>query len=192
MSGKLATLAAAALAAAALAAPAVAQTTTAIAGGSALVRGGAPLPDFKSSFPLEIGDPDPVAAAKNDLEISLTTPNHSVLHFLFSPRTLSGETPGIGATPGTNYAGLAWNIFDSDRLFGSIALSGAVNHAAGEDPTRRLYGPLIGLHSTFELGYAFDPRQILSFDVDQANPAPYLGDRSAFGESLRVQYGYHF
>ncbi|HVA12009.1 MAG TPA: hypothetical protein VNF99_02050 [Stellaceae bacterium] len=183
---------AALLAMAAPAAPARADGTTTLAGKSALVRGGAPLPQFNTSFPIEIGNPDPVSAARSDLEISLTTPDHNVLRFLFSPRSLAGETPGVGTTLGTNYAGVAWNLFDHDRMFGSVALSGAVNHALDNDPTSRLYGPLISLHSTFELGYAFDPRQSLSFDVDHANPAPYFGDRTTPAENLRLQYGYHF
>lgn len=181
----------AALLGGALAAPALADNTTPAAN-SALVRGGAPLPQFNTSFPIEIGNPDPVGAAKSDLEISLTTPNHDVLRFLFSPRSLAGETPSIGATGGSNYAGLAWNIYDNNRVFSSIALSGAVNHQSSGDPTSRLYGPLISLHSTFELGYAFDPSQSLSFDLDHANPAPYFGDRNVPGENLRLQYGYHF
>ena len=161
----------------------------------ALVRGGAPLPRFTTSLPLEIGNPDPVGAAKGDLEISLTQPDHSVLRFLFSPRSVSGQSNGVGATAGSSFAGLAWNIFDNDRLFGTFALSGMVSHPLNDDPTRRLYGPLISLHSTFELGYAFDPRQSLSLDVEHANPAPLMGDRFSFGsygENLRIQYGYHF
>jgi hypothetical protein len=161
---------------------------------SALVRGGAPLPQFNTSFPIQIGNPDPVGAPKSDLEISLTSPDHSVLRFLFSPRSLAGVTPSVGTTPGAQYSGLAWNIFDNDRLFGSVALTGAVTRPLGNDPTTRLYGPLISLHSTFELGYAFDPRSSLSFDIDHANPAPLLGDRTGNvpGDNLRLQYGFHF
>jgi len=159
---------------------------------SALVRGGAPLPQFNTSFPIQIGNPDPVGAPKSDLEISLTSPDHSVLRFLFSPRSLSGVTPSVGRTPGTQYTGLAWNIFDNERLFGSIALTGAVTRPLKNDPTSRLYGPLISLHSTFELGYSFDPRSRLSFDIDHANAAPVLGDRNVPGENLRLQYGFHF
>ena len=185
------------LAAASLAAPALADGTklaggTKLIGNSALVRGGAPLPQFNTGFPIEIGNPDPVGAAKSDLEISLTAPDHSVLHFLFSPRSLVGTTPSFGMTPGASYSGVAWNLFDNDKLFGSVALSSAVKPAQADDPTSRIYGPLISLHSTFELGYAFDPRQSLSFDVDHANPAPYFGDRAAAGENLRLQYGVHF
>ncbi|HEY3918698.1 MAG TPA: hypothetical protein VGL83_12945, partial [Stellaceae bacterium] len=122
----------------------------------------------------------------------LTTPDHSVLRFLFSPRSLALETPSVGQTPGVDYAGVAWNLFDYKQLFGSVAFSSAVNRQGNSDPTSRLYGPLISLHSTFELGYSLAPRQSLSLDLDQATPAPYLGDRTATGENLRLQYGYHF
>jgi hypothetical protein len=166
--------------------------STMIGRSSALVRGGAPLPQFNTSFPIQIGNPDPVGAAKSDLEISLTSPDHGVLRFLFSPRSLAGVTPSVGTTGGTQYSGLAWNIFDNDKMFSSIALTGAVTRPLSTDPTNRLYGPLISLHSTFELGYAFDPRSSLSFDIDHANAAPLLGDRNVPGENLRLQYGYHF
>ena len=166
--------------------------STMIGKNSALVRGGAPLPQFNTSFPIQIGNPDPVGAPKSDLEISLTSPDHGVLRFLFSPRSLAGATPGVGRTPGTQFGGLAWNIFDNNRLFGSIALTGAVTRPFNNDPTNRLYGPLISLHSTFELGYSFDPRSSLSFDIDHAKPAPVFGDRNVPVENLRLQYGYHF
>ena len=70
--------------------------------------------------------------------------------------------------------------------------SGAVNPKAAADPTRRLYGPLLSLHSTIELGYDVGAQQNLSLALDHAQPAPLAGDRSAFGEYLRLQYGYHF
>jgi hypothetical protein len=177
---------------AALAAGQARADNTTIGRTSALVRGGAPLPQFNASFPIQIGSPDPVGAPKSDLEISLTSPDHSVLRFLFSPRSLAGVTPSFGSIAGTQYSGLAWNIFDNDRLFGSIALTGAVTRPSNNDPTNRLYGPLISLHSTFELGYSFDPRSSLSFDIDHANPAPIFGDRNVPAENLRLQYGYRF
>lgn len=181
-----------ALLAAALAPAAHADNATMIGGSSALVRGGAPLPQFNSSFPMQIGNPDPVGAAKRDLQISLTTPDHSVLNFLFSPRSLAFSTPSIGGAAGVDYTGLAWNLFDYDRLSGSVAFSSAINRQGNTDPTSRLYGPLLSLHSTFELGYSLAPRQSLSFDLDRATPAPYLGDRSVPAENLRLQYGYRF
>jgi hypothetical protein len=171
---------------------ALAADNTTIGKSAALVRGGAPLPQFNTSFPIQIGNPDPVGAPKSDLEISLTSADHSVLRFLFSPRSLAGATPSVGRTPGTQYSGLAWNIFDNGGVFGSIALTGAVTRPLAADPTSRLYGPLISLHSTFELGYSFDPQSSLSFDIDHANPAPVFGDRNVPNENLRLQYGYHF
>ena len=162
---------------------------------SGLVRGGAPLPSFQTNFPIQIG-PTPLTAArtpeKNDLEISLTSPDQSVLRFLFSPRTVTGQTAGFGSTAGAAYSGLAWNLFDADKLFGNVALSGAVNRAPVDDPSRRNAGPLLGLHSTFELGYSLGNQQSLSLDIDHMTPAPYFGDRAAVGEDLRVRYGFHF
>jgi hypothetical protein len=192
MKTRLAIALAGALLAAVAAGQAYAADNTTIGKSSALVRGGAPLPQFNTSFPIQIGNPDPVGAPKSDLEISLTTPDHSVLRFLFSPRSLAGATPSVGRTAGAQYGGLAWNIFDNDRLFGSIALTGAVTRPLNNDPTNRLYGPMISLHSTFELGYSFDPQSSLSFDIDHANPAPVFGDRNVPNENLRLQYGFHF
>jgi hypothetical protein len=192
MKRRLAIAVAGTLLAALAAGQALAADNTTIGKSSALVRGGAPLPQFNTSFPIQIGNVDPVGAPKSDLEISLTSPDHSVLRFLFSPRSLAGVTPSVGKTPGTQYSGLAWNIFDNDRLFGSIALTGAVTRPLNNDPTTKLYGPLLSVHSTFELGYAFDPRSSLSFDIDHATPAPVFGDRNVPGENLRLQYGLHF
>ncbi len=157
----------------------------------ALERGSAPVPQFGSAFAIDLGRPDVAAPTAADLEISLTGPDHSVLHFLFSPRTLSGDTVGLGSTVTGNYAGLAWSVFDNNRLFGNFALSGALNRQPMDDPTRR-YAPLLSLHSTFQLGYDVGAQQSLSLALDHAAPAPYDGDRSAFGESLQLQYGYHF
>lgn len=192
MSGATLRLAAAAalVASFALAAPAFADGF----GNTGLVRGGAPLPRFNSSFPIELGAPAPAAEAgsRENLEISLTSPDHGVLRFLFSPRTLSGETYGFGPTVTGNYVGLAWNIFDSHRLFGSIGFAGAVNRVMPEDPTRPYGSPLFSLHSTLEFGYELGAQQSLSLALDHATASPYLGDRSAPGDFLRLRYGYHF
>ena len=173
----------------ALAAPAFADGV----GNTGLVRGGAPLPRFTSSFPIELGTPaNTEPASRENLEISLTSPDHGVLRFLFSPRTLSGETYGFGPTVTGNYVGLAWNIFDSHRLFGSIGFAGAVNRVMPEDPTRPSGSPLFSLHSTLEFGYELGAQQSLSLALDHATASPYLGDRSAPGDFLRLRYGYHF
>lgn len=190
MSGAALRLAAAAalVAGVALAAPAFADGF----GNTGLVRGGAPLPRFNSSFPIELGAPATEPGSRENLEISLTSPDHGVLRFLFSPRTLSGETYGFGPTVTGNYVGLAWNIFDSHRLFGSIGFAGAVNRVMPEDPTRPYGSPLFSLHSTLEFGYELGAQQSLSLALDHATASPYLGDRSAPGDFLRLRYGYHF
>ncbi len=154
--------------------------------GAVLVRGGAALPHFDSSFPIEPGKGDTAPLLGENLEVSLTSPDRGVLRFLFSPRLLAGDTYGYGPTVTGNYVGLAWNIFDNNQLFGSVALTGAVNRQALEEPGQRLYGPLMSLHSTLELGYAFNAQQSLSLALDHAGPQPY------FGDFLRLRYGYHF
>ncbi|HEY3918447.1 MAG TPA: hypothetical protein VGL83_11675, partial [Stellaceae bacterium] len=68
-----------ALLAAALATTAAYADSSVMSSSSALVRGGAPLPQFNTSFPIQIGNPEPVGGAKHDLQISLPTPDHSVL-----------------------------------------------------------------------------------------------------------------
>ncbi len=153
--------------------------------GTSLVRGGAVLPHFDSSLSIETSA-DAAPPLNQHLEISLSSPDHSVLRFLFSPRMVSGETYGFGQTVTGNYAGLAWNVFDYDQLFGNVALSGAVNRQALDEPAQRLYGPLLSLHSTFELGYAFNAQQDLSLALDHSGPTTY------FGDYLRLRYGYHF
>ena len=172
------------MAATALAAPAKAADLSTGAS-SALVRGGAPLPSFNTSFPIDLDHASTPAESDQNLEISLTSPDHGVLRFLFSPRAISGET-GFGSTVTGNYAGLAWNIFDNSKFFGSIGLTGAVNREALDNPNWHLYGPLLSMHSTFELGYAFNAQQSLSLSLDHATPAPF------FGNDLRLRYGLHF
>jgi hypothetical protein len=154
--------------------------------GTSLVRGGAVLPHFDSSFPIETGNANAVPPLNQHLEISLSSPDHSVLSFLFSPRMISGDTYGFGQTVTGNYVGLAWNVFDYDQLFGNVALSGAVNREALDEPVQRLYGPLLSVHSTFEFGYAFNAQQNLSLALDHSGPTTY------FGDYLRLRYGYHF
>jgi hypothetical protein len=154
--------------------------------GTSLVRGGAALPHFDSSFPIETGRSSSAPLLDENLEVSLTSPDHGVLRFLFSPRMLAGDTYGYGPTVTGSYVGLAWNIFDDNQLFGSIALTGAVNRQALDTPAPRIAGPLMSMHSTLEFGYAFNAQQSLSLALDHSSPAPY------FGDYLRLRYGYHF
>ena len=178
-------LAATLVASVALAATARADGVAASGSSTSLVRGGAALPHFDSSFPIDTGRPSSPPLLDENLEVSLSSPDHGVLKFLFSPRMLSGDTYGYGPTVTGNYVGLAWNLFSNDQLFGSVSLTGAVNRDALDSPAPRLFGPLLSMHSTLELGYAFNSQQSLSLALDHASPTP-------FGDYFRLRYGYHF
>ena len=70
------------------------QTQSLAVPGSALVRGGAPLPEYHLNFlPGDSGGPLLQLPGMNDnLEIALSSPGTGVFHFLFSPlRRKSGE-----------------------------------------------------------------------------------------------------
>ncbi len=164
-----------------------------LVGSGTLVRGGASLPQFGGNFPMDFGSPELPPPPATTLQTVIAAPESGDwLHFLFTPQTLSGQSFGFRASSNGSYAGLGWNMFQASRLYGAITFSGAVNPQAAADPTRRLYGPLLSLHSTIELGYDVGAQQNLSLALDHAQPAPLAGDRNAFGEYLRLQYGYHF
>jgi hypothetical protein len=189
MSGRrrIVSVAVALTAAIALAGPALADgAAIGSAAGTSLVRGGAALPHFDSSFPIDTARSNSAPLLDENLEVSLSSPDHGVLRFLFSPRMVAGDTSGYGPTVTGNYVGLGWNIFDDNGLFGSVALTGSVNRQALDAPAPRLYGPLMSMHSTLELGFAFNAQQSLSLALDHASPTPY------FGDYLRLRYGYHF
>jgi len=183
---RLALVAAALVAAAATSASARADGLSSGGVGTSLVRGGAALPHFDTSFPIETNTPSSPPLIDHNLEISLSSPDHGVLRFLFSPRMLSGETYGYGPTVTGSYVGLAWNIFDTNRLFGSIALTGSVNRQTLDEPAPRFAPPALSMHSTLELGYAFNAQQSLSLALDHDSSQSY------FGDFLRLRYGYHF
>src|SRR5579864_6440879 len=92
----LASVALALAATIALAGPALADGVS--NGGTSLVRGGAALPHFDSSFPIDTGRPSSAPLLDENLEVSLTSPDHGVLRFLFSPRMVAGDTSGYGPT----------------------------------------------------------------------------------------------
>jgi len=183
---RLAVVAAALVAAGAASAPARADGASSGGVSTSLVRGGAALPHFDTSFPIDPSRPSSPPLVDQNLEVSLSSPDHGVLRFLFSPRMLSGETYGYGPTVTGNYVGLAWNIFDTNRLFGSIALTGSVNRQALDEPAPRFAAPALSMHSTLELGYAFNAQQSLSLALDHDSSSSY------FGDFLRLRYGYHF
>lgn len=199
MSGKahLAGGGALALAALVIAAPASAaeQVQPLAVNGGALVRGGAPLPEFHLNFMLD--DPGHQARAPldgaDDLEIALTSPNTGVFHFLFSPRPQLGF--GYDRLTGGNrgYAGLTWSLFDSNSLFGSVGLAGSFDpgSSAPNDAPRRLVGPPLMLHGAIELGYRLGEQHSLSLRLDEGR-APELRLNSETTDNLRLRYGLKF
>jgi hypothetical protein len=183
----------------ALASPAIAggPTKTGGPGESTLVRGDAPLPEFHLDFPsLSGGVADSLAnPSDQDLEISLTAPGKGPLHFLFSPRSQFGLSLNNATGTSRSYAGLTWNIFDSDGIFGNIGLAGSVTHPGADDPATHLMEPSLTMHGMLELGYRFGGQHSLSLSLDHARPLdPFsaVTDRGDLGDNLRLRYGYRF
>ncbi|MGO8914901.1 MAG: hypothetical protein ACLQJR_03220 [Stellaceae bacterium] len=193
----LACCGASALLALAAAGPAVAGDQTQPLGvdGSGLVRGGAPLPDFRLNFLPN----DPVsqglnpAGGSNNLEIALTSPGTGVFHFLFSPRPQLGF--GLDRMTGVNrgYAGLSWSLFDNDRLFGSVGLGGTYDPGSNTpfDQLRRPLGPPLMMRGALEFGYQFGDQHSLSLRLDEGRPADLRlnGENS---DNLQLRYGVKF
>lgn len=191
-----ATLCALALALALATGPAFAggETQKLSLGGSGIVRGASPLPEFHLGFLLD----DPARQATvppgstTDLEIALTAPDNSVFRFLFSPRPEFGLS--LDKTTGANrgYAGLTWNLFDSDTLFGNIGLAGTYDPGSGApyDPLRRI-GPPLMLHGAIELGYHLGGPHSLSLSLDQGR-APEFRLNAETTDNLRLRYGLKF
>lgn len=169
-------------------------TTIDATNGGVLVRGGAPLPQFNIDF-LNTGLGSALALPGGnggDLTISLKSPGSSVLDMLFSPRPQLGISvdPSTGASRG--YAGIAWNVFAFSGISGSLGFAGSVTQPGPEDPTRRLLGPPLALHSTFSLGYSFGGNDSLSLSLDHATMPDFLSDHSVDFDNIRLQYGVHF
>lgn len=169
------------------------QTQPLPGSGGTLVPGSAPLPEFRLDFILDD------AARRNlvptgsggNLEIALTSPDNGVFRFLFSPRPQFGFN--LDRTTGNRgYAGLTWNLFDSNRLFGNFGLAGSyADPGAPNDPLHRPLGPPIMLHGALELGYHFGAQQSLSLSVDQGRaPDARLGAETS--DNLRLRYGLRF
>jgi len=183
-----------ALAASAAAGPALAggQTTQFNVDGSALVRGGAPIPQFHLNFLLN--DPGRLQApgSSDNLEISFSSPDNSVFRFLFSPRPQFGLSTDR-VTGNRGYAGLTWTLFDSGSLFGNIGLAGSYDSGSSvpNDPLRRPIGSPLMLHGALELGYHLGSQYSLSLSVDQGR-APELRLGGETTDNLRLRYGMKF
>jgi len=169
--------------------PASASSTN----GVALVRGGAPLPDFQIDFLSDFGNSALALPGANtgNLDIAVTSPDHSVLHFLFSPRPQFGFSVDRDTGTGRGYAGLNWNVFEFSGITGSLSFAGSLTRPSVDDPTRRLLGPPLALHSTVELGYQISDEHSLSLSLDHATTPDFLNDHGDIN-NIRLRYGLHF
>jgi hypothetical protein len=163
----------------------------AVADGSGiLVPGSAPLPEFRLDFPNllldPIGPPPP-----NDLQISLDSPDRGVISFLFSPRSRYGFQQDQSTGTSRSYAGLSWNLFDSNGFFGNLGITGSVTQPGPEEMYRRYLGPSVGLHQEFELGYQFGDRHSLTLSLDHETTPDPFAERSEL-DNLRLRYGLKF
>jgi hypothetical protein len=121
-----------------------------------------------------------------DLEISLTSPNNSVFRFMFSPRPQFGI--GFDPISGTNraYAGLTWNLFSADSLYGHFGLAGSFDPAIGGVDLRRGDEAPLMFHGALEFGYRLDQQNNLLFAIDQSvapgahGPGPESADNFMF------------
>jgi hypothetical protein len=194
----LCTVLAAALATVLGGAPALAggQTQQLTILGAPLVPGAPTAPSFHLDFLLADPARQPLrlpGSGSDNLEIELTSPNSDVFHFLFSPRPQFGF--GADKTTGSNrgYAGLTWNLFDSDSVFGNLGLAGTYAPAPTSpyDPQRRLFGPPLMLHGALEFGYHLGEQHSLSLRLDEGR-APELRLNGETSDNLRLRYGLKF
>jgi len=129
-----------------------------------------------------------------NLEISLTAPNNSVLRFIFSPR----PQLGIGYDPasGTNraYAGLTWNLFSADSFYGGLGIAGSFDPGFGGsyDPMRRPAFEPLEFHGALELGYSLDSQSSLSASFDQGVIPINHGSGSSSFDNFLLRYGAKF
>jgi len=144
-----------------------------------------------------LNDPTRRAAApalgSDNLEIALTSPDVGVFRFLFSPRPQFGLSLDK-VTGNRGYAGLTWNLFDSDSVFGNLGLAGSYDPGVGapNDPLgRTLTTPSLTLHGALELGYHIGARHSLSLSLDQGR-TPDLKLNSETTDNLRLRYGLKF
>lgn len=186
----------AAAALALLAAPAFAagQVTTLSVNGGALVRGAAPLPEFQLDFLRNEPGRDALEppGSTEDFEISLTSPDNSVFHFLFSPRPQFGlGLDKLGGNRG--YAGLTWNLFDTNAIFGNFALAGSYAQTSGapNDPLPRPFGSPLMLHGALEFGYHIGDQHSLSLSIDEGRGPDLRGGTETI-DNLRLRYGLKF
>jgi hypothetical protein len=180
--------------------PALAAEQTqplALSGGASLPEA-APAPSFRFDFLLD--DPvrpilRPGVGAADNLEITLTSPNNSAFHFLFSPRPQFGVTADNAAGINRSYAGLSWNLFNNSGLYGNLGLGGTYDASTGTPnaPLRRPPGAPLMLHGGLELGYQFGEQHSLSLRLDEGvAPTFRLNGETSSSDNFRLRYGLKF
>jgi hypothetical protein len=136
-----------------------------------LVPGAATVPAFHMDFLLDdAGRLDGVPlGTTHDLEISLTSPNSPVFHFLFSPRAQFGigYDPIEGASRA--YIGLTWNLLSDNSIYGNLGLAGSFDPggAGAASVAGRVPDAPLMFHGAVEFGYRVDQNSSLSLAIDQ-------------------------
>lgn len=160
--------------------------------GGALVRGNAPLPEYYLDFPSISNTLGLPVITGDDLEISLTSADNSVLQILFSPRPQFGMSLDKSTGASRGFAALTWNMFETSKFFGNIGVASSYTSASVEDPDRRLIGPPVAMHGTLEFGYHLGEQNSLSLSLDRGSTLDLGNDHGMLGDNLRLRYGYRF
>ncbi len=155
-----------------------------------LVPGGAPLPEFRLDFPNLLLEPL-VPPHADDLQISVDSPDRGVISFLFSPRSRFGIEQDSSTGTSRTYAGLSWNLFNTNGFFSNLSIAGSVTRPGAEEMYRRYLGPTVGLHQEFELGYQIGDRHSLTLSLDHETAPDPFDERSEL-DNLRLRYGLKF
>ena len=170
-------------------------TTINIATGD-LVPGAATVPEFHMDFLLDDAArlATTPAGARQNVEVSLTTPNNSVMRFMFSPRPQIGF--GYDPVSGTNraYAALTWNLFKDDALYGNFGLASSFDPSLGgsTDPLHRTPIAPLMFHGAVEFGYSFNSQNRVSFSVDQGVIPLSRGSGPEPVDNFTLRYGLKF
>lgn len=157
---------------------------------SSLVRGGAPLPDFRLNLPNLI----PPAGSDGDFEIALTAPgSKSPFSFIFSPRPEAALELDPASNTTRNVAGLSWDLFDSDRFHGGFGLFGSLL-SPGTDPMHEALagGAPAAIRGTLSLGYDLGTNQSVMLSFDHTRTPDFSTLHGEFGDNLRLGYGVKF
>jgi hypothetical protein len=161
----------------------------ALAAGPTLVPGAAPLPQFRLSFPTLLAGPPTVGTS--GLEISLTSPDHGVLQFLFSPRSQFDITTDRDTGASRSMAGLSWNLFDNGGFYGNLDVGGSVTRPGLDEMFRHNFGPPLALHGGVEFGYELGGPNSLTLSLDHATAPDYYAEHGDLN-NLRLRYGLKF